>query len=83
MTTRCTLNFGRGQELKPLFLLIYKYVSRPFSHILGNCTNLTTFIINDRLTNDSLVESCQILQKPIFKNVVACNAYPIYTVVVR
>jgi len=23
MTTKCTLKFGRGQELKPLFLLIY------------------------------------------------------------
>jgi hypothetical protein len=35
MTAECTLSFGRGQELKPFFLLNSYVFQRPFSHVLA------------------------------------------------
>lgn len=36
MTAKCKLDFGRGQELKPFFLLYLDIFQRPFSHISGH-----------------------------------------------
>ncbi len=36
---RCTLSFGRGQELKPFFLLDLYILQRPFSHVLDTSVN--------------------------------------------
>jgi hypothetical protein len=35
MTVKCKLDFGRGQELKPFFLLDFRYISTPFFSCFG------------------------------------------------
>ncbi len=51
MTVGCKLALGRGQELKPFFLLNLDTFQRPFSHILDTSVNLGRMMnIYDRLS---------------------------------